>query len=62
MAAGHGGQVLVADSTAVLLSGVDLMDLGPRRLRVTETARTSMFATSGNASPETAETPAQTTF
>ncbi len=33
MAAGHGGQVLVADSTAVLLSGVDLMDLGPRRLR-----------------------------
>ena len=33
MAAGHGGQILVADSTAVLLSGVDLMDLGPRRLR-----------------------------
>jgi hypothetical protein len=33
MAAGHGGQVLVADSTAVLLSGVDLLDLGPRRLR-----------------------------
>src|SRR4051812_20709133 len=33
MAAGHGGQVLVADSTAVLLSGVDLIDLGPRRLR-----------------------------
>ena len=33
MAAGHGGQVLVADSTAVLLSGVDLVDLGPRRLR-----------------------------
>ena len=33
MAAGHGGQMLVADSTAVLLSGVDLMDLGPRRLR-----------------------------
>ena len=24
MAAGHGGQILVADSTAVLLSGVDL--------------------------------------
>jgi len=23
MAAGHGGQILVADSTAVLLSGVD---------------------------------------
>ncbi|MFI5507429.1 ATP-binding protein [Mycobacterium sp. NPDC051804] len=33
MAAGHGGQVLLADSTAVLLSGVDLIDLGPRRLR-----------------------------
>jgi predicted ATPase len=33
MAAGHGGQVLVADSTAGLLSGVDLLDLGPRRLR-----------------------------
>jgi hypothetical protein len=33
MAAGHGGQVLVADSTAVLLSGVDLIDLGTRRLR-----------------------------
>src|SRR6201994_4331572 len=33
MAAGHGGQILVADSTASLLSGVDLADLGPRRLR-----------------------------
>ena len=33
MAAGHGGQILVADSTAVLLTGVDLVDLGPRRLR-----------------------------
>ncbi|OBI21001.1 cyclase [Mycobacterium sp. E2327] len=33
MAAGHGGQILVADSTAALLSGVDLLDLGPRRLR-----------------------------
>ena len=33
MAAGHGGQILVADSTASLLSGVDLVDLGPRRLR-----------------------------
>ena len=33
MAAGHGGQILVADSTAGLLSGVDLLDLGPRRLR-----------------------------
>ena len=33
MAAGHGGQILVGDSTAGLLSGVDLVDLGPRRLR-----------------------------
>jgi hypothetical protein len=33
MAAGDGGQMLVADSTAVLLSGIDLVDLGPRRLR-----------------------------
>ena len=33
MAAGHGGQILVADSTAVLLSGVELVDLGSRRLR-----------------------------
>lgn len=33
MAAGHGGQILVAESTAGLLSGVDLVDLGPRRLR-----------------------------
>lgn len=33
MAAGHGGQILVAESTAGLLSGVDLVNLGPRRLR-----------------------------
>ena len=33
MAAGHGGQILLADSTARLLSGFDLIDLGPRRLR-----------------------------
>ncbi|AGB25441.1 hypothetical protein Mycsm_05240 [Mycobacterium sp. JS623] len=33
MAGGHGGQILVADSTASLVSGVDLVDLGPRRLR-----------------------------
>jgi predicted ATPase len=33
MAAGHGGQILVAESTAGLLSGFDLIDLGPRRLR-----------------------------
>src|SRR5262249_5282058 len=32
MAAGHGGQVLLAESTAGRLSGVDLLDLGPRRL------------------------------
>ncbi len=33
MAAGHGGQILLAESTACLLSGVDLLDLGSRRLR-----------------------------
>jgi class 3 adenylate cyclase len=33
MAAGHGGQILLAESTAGLLRGVDLVDLGPRRLR-----------------------------
>ena len=33
MAAGHGGQILLAESTAGLLSGVDLLELGPRRLR-----------------------------
>jgi predicted ATPase len=33
MAAGHGGQILLAESTAGLLSEVDLVDLGPRRLR-----------------------------
>jgi class 3 adenylate cyclase len=33
MAAGHGGQILLAESTAGLLRGVDLLDLGPRRLR-----------------------------
>jgi class 3 adenylate cyclase len=38
MAAGHGGQILVADSTAGLLSGIDLVDLGPRRLRDLPTA------------------------
>ena len=32
-AAGHGGQILLAESTASLLSGVELVDLGPRRLR-----------------------------
>src|SRR6201981_1832655 len=38
MAAGHGDQVLLAESTAGLLSGVDLLDLGPRRLRDLPTA------------------------
>jgi class 3 adenylate cyclase len=38
MAAGHGGQILLADSTAVLVSGVDLLDLGPRWLRDLPTA------------------------
>ena len=33
MAAGHGGQILLVESTAGLLTGVDLLDLGPRRLR-----------------------------
>lgn len=33
MAAGHGGQILIADSTAGLLAAADLVDLGPRRLR-----------------------------
>jgi predicted ATPase len=38
MAAGHGGQILLADSTAGVLSGVDLVDLGSRRLRDLSTA------------------------
>jgi predicted ATPase len=33
MSAGHGGQILLAESTASLLSGIDLLELGPRRLR-----------------------------
>src|SRR5262245_51368372 len=33
MAAGHGGQILLADSTAILLSGLDLVDLGPTATR-----------------------------
>ncbi len=33
MAAGHGGQILLDGMTAGLLSGVDLISLGPRRLR-----------------------------
>ena len=37
MAAGHGGQILAAESAAGLLSGIDLVDLGPRRLRTYQT-------------------------
>ena len=33
MDAGHGGQILLAELTAGLLSGVELLSLGPRRLR-----------------------------
>jgi hypothetical protein len=33
MAAGHGGQILLAGSTAALVEGVDLADLGAHRLR-----------------------------
>jgi class 3 adenylate cyclase len=33
MAAGHGGQVLVAASTVAIVAGFDLMDLGEHRLR-----------------------------
>jgi hypothetical protein len=33
MAAGHGGQILLDGATAELLSGVDLVDLAPQRLR-----------------------------
>ena len=33
MGAGHGGQILLADSRPCCCSGVDLLDLGPRRLR-----------------------------
>jgi len=33
MAAGHGGQILLADSTATLLGATELRDLGPCKLR-----------------------------
>jgi predicted ATPase/class 3 adenylate cyclase len=33
MAAGHGGQVLVSETTAALLDGAPLRDLGPHRLK-----------------------------
>ena len=54
MAAGHGGQILLAESTAVLLSGVDLLDLGPRRLRDLPTA--------GRGVPGASAGPARRTF
>ena len=33
MSAGHGGQILLDGATAALISGIDLISLGPRRLR-----------------------------
>src|SRR5690349_20840696 len=33
MAAGHGGQILLDGATAALVPGVELVDLGPKRLR-----------------------------
>jgi predicted ATPase len=33
MSAGHGGQILAAASTVELVDGLDVVDLGPRRLR-----------------------------
>jgi predicted ATPase len=33
MSAGHGGQILLDGATAVLIGGIDLIALGPRRLR-----------------------------
>src|SRR6201997_2923288 len=33
MAAGHGGQILLLESTASLVGGIDLVALGPRRVR-----------------------------
>jgi class 3 adenylate cyclase len=40
MAAGHGGQILLDGATAGLLRGVDLTDLGSRRLReITESVQ-----------------------
>jgi predicted ATPase len=33
MSAGHGGQILLDGATAALITGIDLMSLGPRRLR-----------------------------
>ena len=53
MAAGHGGQILLAESTAGLLSGVDLVDLGPRRLRDLPTAGRGISGPSGRACART---------
>ena len=51
-----GGQILVADSTAILLGGVDLVDLGLRRLR--DVARCGVFQlrAAGLGEPEAAGT------
>jgi len=38
MAAGHGGQILLDGTTAGLISGVEVVDLGPRHLRDLATA------------------------
>ena len=44
MAAGHGGQILLDGLTAGLLRGVDLVDLGSRRLRdITDPVRCFRF-------------------
>ena len=52
MTAGHGGQILLADSTAGLLSGVDLVDLGPRRLRDVSTPITVFQVRASGLRPE----------
>jgi class 3 adenylate cyclase len=57
MAAGHGGQILLAESTAVLLSGVDLVDLGPRRLRDLPTPVQVFQVPSPSWDPDFAEPP-----
>ena len=40
MEAGHGGQILVAASTASVVDGVELLDLGEHRLRDLSTTST----------------------
>ena len=49
MAAGHGGQILVADSTAVLLSGVDLARSGTATAAGCADAGRGVSATSARA-------------